>query len=296
MPLEGSLSPKAAAGFREVFLKPLRAASRYPRVVLAAIALVPLVLIAGVDALTPASMELWILGLPWVCVVSWILGRRYGLAVCVAAAAIWTAAMKWTGAPLPPAGTMLLRLAAVAGFALAAAQLRRRLEESSRTDPLTGLGNEQAFLESLGAEISRQRRYERPLGVIYTDLDDFRDFCSRLGEFEGEHVIRRMALTSRRHLRESDVVTLRRPRGDELIVLLPETNATGVDAAANRLLRILKEDLRAVDGALGVTMCRVALTDSAKAPEEILRDLEKEMRRRKAAERSRKETAASQPQ
>jgi diguanylate cyclase (GGDEF)-like protein len=277
---------KPQNGPRRVLLGSLRAVSRYPRSALATLALLPVALIAWACALPGANADLWLLMLPLVLAVSWILGTRYATGLSVAAiVALWV--MKgWTGTPMPTAATTLLRFAALAVLAAVGGEMRRRLEESSRTDPLTGLSNERAFLDSLRLELLRQQRHGRPLGVIYTDLDDFGAFCRREGEYAGEQVLLHLARTSQKCLRRSDVIALRRRRGDELLVLLLETNTEGVGAARKRLHGALRATLQEAHVSLGVSMCSVAVTDSSEAPTDIIGDLEREMRRRKAAGRA----------
>src|SRR5262249_3979082 len=147
----------------------------------------------------------------------------YGVAVsAVAAGSVW-AAQSWAGGPAATLATTGLRVAVLALLAMGAGSVRRRLEDASRTDPLTGLWNERAFREALMIESSRQQRYRRPFGVIYTDLDDFGTFCLREGEYAGEQIVVRLARTISVCLRRSDVIALPHRRGDELLVLLPET-------------------------------------------------------------------------
>ena len=96
-----------------------------------------------------------------------------------------------------------------------------RLEELSRTDPLTEIANRRAFEEELGERFAVARRYERPLSLAMIDIDYFKDTNDAYGHPAGDAVLRRVASVIRRCSRQSDVVA--RYGGEEFVVILPET-------------------------------------------------------------------------
>lgn len=51
------------------------------------------------------------------------------------------------------------------------ARLRRQVEELTLTDALTGLPNRRAISQSLDLHISRSRRYQNPLSVVFVHVD-----------------------------------------------------------------------------------------------------------------------------
>ena len=96
-----------------------------------------------------------------------------------------------------------------------------RLEELSRTDPLTEVANRRAFEEELRERFEHARRYERPLSLAMLDIDYFKDINDAYGHPSGDAVLRRVAGTIRKCSRQSDVVA--RYGGEEFAIILPET-------------------------------------------------------------------------
>ena len=120
-------------------------------------------------------------------------------------------------------------------------QLEATLEKESelaRQDPLTGLANRRAFLETCEIEKERSRRYHHCFNIAYLDLDSFKAVNDQLGHAIGDQVLAQVACTLRSNLRSTDVVA--RLGGDEFAVLLTETDP----ASAEKVLRKLHELLR----------------------------------------------------
>ena len=126
-----------------------------------------------------------------------------------------------------------------------------RLERSERdalVDPLTGLSDRQTFLERLGLEIRRARRFAGHVAVATLDLDSFQPVNEIYGRPLGDRVLRRAAELLRGTVRESDLAA--RTAGDEFSVILPHTGRLGAFLAAERArARLASQFLsRAVDG------------------------------------------------
>jgi diguanylate cyclase (GGDEF)-like protein/PAS domain S-box-containing protein len=124
--------------------------------------------------------------------------------------------------------------------------VQQQLEESltkerelARQDPLTGLANRRAFLETSEAEKERSRRYHHCFNIAYIDLDGFKKVNDTLGHAVGDQVLRQVGKTLRSNLRSTDAVA--RLGGDEFAILLVETDS----ASAEQVLRKLHELLRA---------------------------------------------------
>ena len=118
-------------------------------------------------------------------------------------------------------------------------ELRRAnelLRQLAVRDGLTGLFNHRYLMEHLDIEIARAERYERAFGVIYVDIDEFKHVNDRFGAAVGDEVLVRTArlmLSDGSALRKSDFAA--RYRGDEFILLLPETELEGVMLKAERI-------------------------------------------------------------
>jgi diguanylate cyclase (GGDEF)-like protein len=112
-----------------------------------------------------------------------------------------------------------------------------RLTALAHTDPLTGLANRRQLIDLMQREFNRARRYRRPLGLLYLDLDGFKAINDRFGHMFGDEILRNVATTLRAVLRSTDL--LARIGGDEFAVLLPETPIAGVENVAAKLHRAL---------------------------------------------------------
>jgi diguanylate cyclase (GGDEF)-like protein len=64
-------------------------------------------------------------------------------------------------------------------IALERAALLERLQQSARTDELTGLPNRRASEEQLPRELARARRERQSLCVVMLDLEHFKEFNDR---------------------------------------------------------------------------------------------------------------------
>ncbi|RDI94944.1 diguanylate cyclase [Meiothermus sp. QL-1] len=110
---------------------------------------------------------------------------------------------------------------------------RQALEEAALTDELTGLYNRRAFEQRLVEEVERARRYCYPLSLLVLDLRNFKPINDRLGHAMGDRALVAVARALRQSQRGADLVF--RWGGDEFVVLLPQTDAEGAQAAASRL-------------------------------------------------------------
>ena len=131
------------------------------------------------------------------------------------------------------------RLFSVLASELAASLAMTVLHEDARrlatTDPLTGLLNRRAFLDSLGRERSRSDRHVMPMSLLLLDVDHFKRINDRHGHAGGDAVLRGVAAALLRVARRSDYVG--RWGGEEFVLALPQTGAAGARVAAERLRR-----------------------------------------------------------
>lgn len=108
-----------------------------------------------------------------------------------------------------------------------------RLAALAQTDPLTGVLNRRALMERLGGELDRARRYGHAVAVLMLDLDFFKQVNDTLGHLVGDAVLRDLGELLRGAVRTADFVA--RYGGEEFVLVLPETNAEGAVAFADRL-------------------------------------------------------------
>jgi len=112
---------------------------------------------------------------------------------------------------------------------------RKKLEQLSVYDELTGAYNYRYLHTRLAEEFKRAERYHDPVACLQVDLDQLKGLNDRLGRPHGDVVIRNLCEVIRTSIREIDV--LARFGGDEFLIVLPNTHFTGAIAVAERIWR-----------------------------------------------------------
>jgi diguanylate cyclase (GGDEF)-like protein len=128
---------------------------------------------------------------------------------------------------------LLEYLAGQAIVSIENASLHETVGRQAVTDELTGLANARAFRSILDREIERSRRFATPLGLVMVDLDDFKQVNDRHGHQQGDEVLASVAAVLRDFSRDIDAPA--RYGGEELAVVLPQTDAEGAALLAERM-------------------------------------------------------------
>lgn len=195
-------------------------------------------------------------------VAEWAAGRRHDIAIDVV--------------------DELLLTARFGGMALRSAFLLAEVEDRSRRDLVTGLGNRRWFEEALEREVSRTGRVEGELSVVLLDLDRFKAVNDQHGHLAGDGVLEAVGRALSEAARAHDVVA--RIGGDEFAMLLTDC---GLDAA-----RIVAERARrtvwAAVGEWGVSACAGVATTSVGGcrPRELIQQADQALYEAKAAGRN----------
>jgi diguanylate cyclase (GGDEF)-like protein len=106
--------------------------------------------------------------------------------------------------------------------------------EEALTDPLTKLTNRRGLEQTL----EQLKKVER-VGVLAIDIDHFKSFNDTYGHAAGDVVLRHIADLMRAELRAGDFGF--RVGGEEMLILLPQTDWTGARATAVRLHRRIEQ-------------------------------------------------------
>lgn len=109
---------------------------------------------------------------------------------------------------------------------LALLEMTRRLEVLASTDGLTGLLNRRAFDQALAREVGRCRRGGAPISLLMVDIDRFKTFNDAYGHPMGDACLRQVAGAFAGIVKRPGDVTARYG-GEELVAILPETDAEG---------------------------------------------------------------------
>lgn len=120
-------------------------------------------------------------------------------------------------------------------------------------DPLTGCFNRSYLSERLPQELTRARRYRRPLSLIICDIDHFKNINDNYGHQAGDEVLKEFATRIMSSIRDQ-VDWIVRYGGEEFLIILPETDVEGTQILAERLReKITEKTINAGRHAISIT-------------------------------------------
>ena len=168
------------------------------------------------------------------------------------------------GRELPPSvarigsgeiGRLMQRFAQMAAAVLEAqhgleAKVRERtlaLDRLSKIDPLTELFNRRGMAERLAAELGRGQREGKALGILWLDIDYFKEINDRHGHALGDQALKQVAALISATIRSYDVAA--RWGGDEFLVLLQATDAEALNGLGERLRAVIRANQPILDSA-----------------------------------------------
>ena len=139
----------------------------------------------------------------------------------------------------------------VVGTAIfAVAMAKERTEQiymaASRIDPLTGVANRRAIMETAEKLLKECLRDDSPLSLILFDLDWFKSVNDNFGHSAGDRVLQSFANLAKKSLRASDHIG--RPGGEEFAVLLPGSSKGAAYVVAERIRAAFAEASSEFDG------------------------------------------------
>lgn len=114
-----------------------------------------------------------------------------------------------------------------------------KLERIAFIDGLTGIYNHRYFHTLIEEKVEYADNRNSSLGMIMIDIDNFKNFNSTYGRNEGDKLLSKTAHVLFNEAKRSDVVS--RYGGDELAILIPETNTNDILWFIERIKKSYKE-------------------------------------------------------
>jgi diguanylate cyclase (GGDEF)-like protein len=124
-------------------------------------------------------------------------------------------------------------LAGQATLSIENVDLHETVQQQAVTDELTGLFNVRQFHSRLDGEIDRAERFATPLSLVMLDIDKFKAVNDNYGHQQGDRVLVEVARVLRRLSRDVDLPA--RYGGEEMAVVLPQTDLKGAEQQAERM-------------------------------------------------------------
>lgn len=126
-------------------------------------------------------------------------------------------------------------LSSQAAVAIQNARMFRQSRKEAVSDGLTGLYNQRYFYKRLKEEVERSSRSDKPVSVIFCDLDRFKSFNDLNGHAYGDKALREVGRIIAESKRGIDIAA--RYGGEEFALVLPETDCRGAQIIAHRIRR-----------------------------------------------------------
>jgi diguanylate cyclase (GGDEF)-like protein len=116
---------------------------------------------------------------------------------------------------------------------------RNSLEEMALTDILTGLPNRRAFTQKLPEAMARAVREPQQMGLLFMDIDGFKDVNDQYGHEAGDELLIQFAQRLTDAVR--DVDTVARLAGDEFTVILERLHGpSDAQTVADKVLEAMR--------------------------------------------------------
>lgn len=164
-----------------------------------------------------------------------------------------------------------------------------RLEQLAITDSLTGLFNRRYLHDQFDHEFQRAKRYSLPLACLMLDIDSFKKINDDHGHLQGDSILREMSERVRHNVRSIDIAA--RYGGEEIILLMPQTDLDGAEVEAERLRKLISgAPYRGLPAEAVVTVSigvAVLDTETMNAPDDLVRLADKRLYDAKRAGKNR---------
>lgn len=158
-----------------------------------------------------------------------------------------------------------------------------KLRTLARTDSLTHLPNRYSILEKINHEKLKYERSKEIFTIAMVDLDNFKEINDKYGHDCGDFVLKQFSNIMVDLVRKQDVVG--RYGGDEFILLLPQTNASGALHLAKLILQQITKfpiKYKGIEISLTATIGIIDYQDEEITVDDLIKKADKAMYKGKA--------------
>lgn len=130
------------------------------------------------------------------------------------------------------------------------AERTAQLEEMSKHDPLTGLFNQTEMRSLLQRSLNMLKRREGNISLAFFDVDDFKMVNDTYGHIAGDNILKALASSIQKHIRESDIAC--RYGGDEFCVIFLDATAQEAIDICHRVMQDFQLNPHQVNVSYGI--------------------------------------------
>lgn len=115
----------------------------------------------------------------------------------------------------------------------------KKLEDMVNIDGLTELYNHRYFCDTLVEKVKIGKRFNKPVSMIFIDIDYFKQYNDTYGHQKGDYVLRKIGEIIKTNIRDQDIAA--RYGGEEFAIILPDTS----EEQALNIAENLRENIEA---------------------------------------------------
>jgi len=134
--------------------------------------------------------------------------------------------------------SFLIHVAKREKWLLTLQERRELLKDKAYKDVLTGLYRREILYDLIEKEFHRSKRYGYHFSILMIDIDNFKKINDTYGHLFGDKVLKKVAETIRRTLRNSDIAI--RYGGEEFLVILPHTDLESAKIVGERIRKTIE--------------------------------------------------------
>ncbi|MFT5835509.1 MAG: diguanylate cyclase (GGDEF)-like protein [Sulfurimonas sp.] len=116
----------------------------------------------------------------------------------------------------------------------------QKLERLADFDSLTDLSNRRHFDKQFEQFLALHKRDERPISLLFMDIDDFKTVNDELGHQIGDEVLIKTANILKKGIRKTDLIA--RWGGEEFVIAFIDTNINDAHTITQKIKEIIEKD------------------------------------------------------